>query len=95
MPAVKPSDLQKHQGKKVVEQMRKEPVPERYGTASGGVHDRREQRRRDQAAGLVPFAVKLPADLVAALQERSRRDGTPLGDLAAELLRDALSNDGS
>lgn len=88
---VKPSELQKQQGKKVVERMRREPASERYGAGASGIHERREQRKRDQAAGLVPFAVKLPADLVADLQERAQAEGTSLNALTAALLADALA----
>lgn len=87
---MKRADLEKVQGKKVVGRMQKAPAPDRFGTGSSGIHDRREQRKRDQAAGLVPFAVKLPDDLVADLQERAKARGQPLGELAADLLRDAL-----
>jgi hypothetical protein len=93
MPLVKATDLQKMQGKKLVERMRREPSNERYGTGSAEPGDRREQRKRDQAAGLVPFAVKLPHDLVADLQARAKASGTPLNELTAGLLRNALSQD--
>jgi hypothetical protein len=88
---MKRTDLEKLQGKKVVENMRRERARDRFGAGSGVVHDKREQRRREQAAGLVPFAVKLPADLVAAVQERARATETPLNVVAAELLRLALA----
>ena len=91
--AVKRTDLEKLQGKKVVGRMRREPLPDRYGTASAEPGDRREQRRRDAAAGLVPYAVKLPADIVQALQERAQKDGVGLSELSAELLRAALGPD--
>ena len=90
MPPMKRAELEKVQGKKVVDRMQKAPARDRFGAGSSGIHDRREQRKRDQAAGLVPFAVKLPGDLVAALQDRAKSSGQALGDLAADLLRDAL-----
>lgn len=89
---MKSSDLEKHLGKKITGRMQREAVPERFGAASAEPRARREQRERDQAAGLVPFAVKLPADLVAALQERAKARGATLNDLTAELLRDALGH---
>lgn len=49
---------------------------------------RREQRERDRAQGLVPFAVKLPADLVKQLRELAREK--PLHNVVAELLRKGL-----
>jgi hypothetical protein len=51
---------------------------------------RREQRERDRAAGLVPFAVKLHGDLVRQLQQRAQQRGVALDALADELLRRAL-----
>jgi hypothetical protein len=38
----------------------------------------------------VPFAVKLPAALVAQVHERAQRDGVPVGEAVADLLRAAL-----
>jgi hypothetical protein len=87
---MKRAELEKVQGKKVVDRMQKAPARDRFGAGSSGIHDRREQRKRDQAAGLVPFAVKLPDDLVAGLHERAKARGQTLGELAADLLRDAL-----
>jgi hypothetical protein len=56
--------------------------------------DRRAQRAAERAAGLVPFAVKLPATLVAELHARAQRDGQPLGESVAALLRAALGAPG-
>ena len=39
-----------------------------FGNDAAPVVDKREQRKRDQALGLVPFAVKLNSDLVKQLQ---------------------------
>lgn len=86
---MKRTELEKLQGKKVVERMKRQPV----ASAADELRDKREQRRRDQAAGLLPFAVKLPADLVAALQARAQSSGASLNDLVASLLRDALARD--
>lgn len=90
---MKRTDLEKHLGKKIVGQMKREPVPERYGAAAAEARNRREQRLGEQAAGLVPFAVKLPSDLVAALQDRAKAQGATLNDLTADLLRAALAPD--
>lgn len=92
---MKRADLEKMQGKKVVEEMRRSPARDRFGAASSQPQDRREQRRREAAAGLVPFAVKLPERLVAELQARARTRGTGLNELAEELLRKALGDAGA
>lgn len=88
---MKRTDLEKHQGKKIVGAMKREPTSDRYGSASTQHVDKREQRRRDQAAGLVPFAVKLPQDLVASLQALAKERGVALDELAAELLRKGVA----
>jgi len=49
-------------------------VPGRYGQAAAEVVDRKEQRRRDSAAGLVPFACKLPSELATTRDWRTRPD---------------------
>jgi hypothetical protein len=89
---MKKSDLEKHLGKKIEGRMRREPTPDRYGSGSGGVADKRVQRERDKAAGLVPFAVKLPQPVVAALQARARERGASLDDVTADLLASALAS---
>ena len=52
--------------------------------------DRREQRKRDQALGLVPFAIKLEGELVTQLQSLAQERGIPLNELTADLLRKGL-----
>ncbi|WP_036248115.1 hypothetical protein, partial [Methylibium sp. T29] len=60
-------DLEKDKAKKTLGRLSQSGTPQRFGAAALPALDRREQRRLDQAAGLVPFATKLPAPLVAAL----------------------------
>ena len=83
---MKKADLEKRLGQKIVGRMRQEPHSDRYGAASGAVADKREQRERDKAAGLVPFAVKLPQALVARLQSLAVERGVTLNELTGELL---------
>jgi len=86
---VKPADLAKLQGKTI--SGRQGPsTQDRYGKGSGEVADRREQRRRDQEAGLVPFAVKIHQDLARELQELAQSRGTSLNELTAEVIRKGL-----
>lgn len=87
---MKKSRLDNQQDKKIEDAMKREPIPDRFGASSGAPADKREQRRRDQAAGLVPFAVKLPQDLVGSLQALSQSRGVPLNELADELLRKGM-----
>jgi hypothetical protein len=65
-------------------------TPQRYGRDSSAPLDRREQRERDRELGLVPFAVKLHADLVREVQARAQARGVGLNEIAAELFRKAL-----
>lgn len=53
--------------------------------------DRREQRKRDQALGLVPFAVKLDSALVQQLQGLAQSRGVEVQVLVGELLVKALA----
>jgi len=55
------------------------------------VIDRREQRKRDQALGLVPFAVKLNSDLVLQLQTIAKERGGDLNEVVAELITKGLA----
>jgi hypothetical protein len=56
------------------------------------VVDRREQRRRDQALGLVPFATKLNADLVTQINALAAEQGTDVGTIVTALLQKGMAN---
>jgi len=58
--SMKKTDLAKNLALKISGQMKGAGTPGRFGQAASDVVDRKEQRRRDAAAGLVPFACKLP-----------------------------------
>ncbi|HKB83984.1 MAG TPA: hypothetical protein VKD04_12395 [Burkholderiales bacterium] len=87
---MKKADLEKSKGKKIDGLMSQSPVPGRFGQNSAVVVDRREQRKRDQALGLVPFAIKLEGDLVKQLQTLAQERGIGLNELTAELLKKGL-----
>ena len=88
--SMKKSDLDKHLGKKLGGQMKTAGVPGRFAQGASEMLDRRERRRRDAAAGLVPFACKLPSDLAATLRERGAGHANGINALVEELLRKAL-----
>jgi hypothetical protein len=88
--SMKKSDLDKLLGKRLGGQMKMAGVPGRFAQGAGEMIDRREQRRRDAAAGLVPFACKLPSDLAATLRERGAAHGGGINGLVEELLRKGL-----
>lgn len=85
---MKRTELEKRKGLAITNAQRQ--AGNRYGPAQAMPPDRKAQREADRAAGLVPFAVKLPSELVAQLQARAQRDGRPLNELVADLLRAGL-----
>ncbi|HET9024404.1 MAG TPA: hypothetical protein VFN64_07500 [Burkholderiaceae bacterium] len=86
---MKRTELEKRKGLKIANAMRQTGNP--YARAAETEADRRAQRDRDRALGLVPFAVKLPQDLVRQVQERAQSRGARLDDLVADLLRRGLA----
>ena len=62
-----------------------------FGNNDAAPLDRREQRKLDQALGLVPFAVKLNAELVEQLQTLAKERGVDLNVLVADLLTKSLA----
>jgi hypothetical protein len=68
---MKKTDLVKQLAKKLDGRMQAAGVAGRFGQGSALPADKREQRRQDAAAGLVPFACKLPSDLVLQLQTKA------------------------
>lgn len=87
---MKKTDLAKSDAKKLMNQMGAQGAA--FGAAGkAAAPDRREQRDRDRALGLVPFAVKLNGDLVQQLQTLSKERGVELNQLVAELLQKGLS----
>ena len=87
--AMKFTDLHKNLGLKIDGQMRNAATPDRFSQGNEVV-DKKEQRRRDQAQGLIPFAVKIHKDLAAQLQQKATADGVALNDLVEGLLRKGL-----
>lgn len=85
---MKRTELEKRQGLQIANAQRRAGNP--YGPAAQGAEDRKARRERERAAGLVPFAAKLPKDLVAQLQARAQAEGRDVDGLAAELLRRSL-----
>lgn len=87
---MKKTDLVKNLGLKIKGQMQKSAIPGRFAEGSTAVPDRREQRKLDQAAGLVPFAVKLHAELVERLRVLALAEGVGVNELTERLLRAGL-----
>jgi len=87
---MKKTELDKQLGLKIANQRKGPDVGGRFGQGGAASIDRREQRRLDAAAGLVPFACKLPSELVAKLAERAASTDGGLNALMAEIVTKAL-----
>jgi len=88
---VKKTALAKSDAKKLMGKM-STPGSAVIGAAGAAVVvDRREQRKLDQALGLVPFAVKLNSDLVLQLQTLAKSRELDLNALVAEVLQKGLA----
>ena len=88
--SMKKTDLTKHLAKKLDGRMRAAGVPDRFAQGAADATDKREQRRLDSAAGLVPFACKLPGELVKRLHERAAAHEGGINALVAQVLDKAL-----
>ncbi|HTJ93520.1 MAG TPA: hypothetical protein VL424_10500 [Pararobbsia sp.] len=90
---MKKTDLEKNKALKLTQSM-KQTHSDRFGKESTtAVLDRREQRKLDQAKGLVPFACKLDGELVTALKERAATHPDGMNGLIDALLRAGLAAD--
>jgi hypothetical protein len=87
--SMKSADIDKHKMLKSMGTMKGE-VRNRNAQATAPV-DRREQRKSDQAAGLVPFACKLPLELVNTLRDAAATRAVGLNELVAQLLHKGLA----
>jgi len=91
---MKKAQMEKSKGRQITSAIRQAPVPGRFGHASVALQSRKEQRKLDQAAGLIPFAVKLPGDLVGKLRVLADDRRTGMNEITAELLEKALASRG-
>ena len=87
----KKTDLVRQLESKLEGQRKRTGVPGRVAEEADALPARTAQRRLDAAAGLVPFACKLPAPLAQQLRERADRHDGGLNVLMAELLTRALA----
>lgn len=84
--SMKKTDLEKNKAKKIAGTMKSAGVPDRFAQGAASALDKRERRTRDAAAGLLPFACKLPAELVRSLHDRAVGHEGGLNALVAQLL---------
>ncbi len=88
--SMKKFDLAKSVALKVAGQMKVAGVPDRFAQGAAASLDKREQRKRDAAAGLVPFACKLPLALITQLNERAADHEAGVNGLVAQWLSAGL-----
>lgn len=88
---MKKTDLEKNKALKLMGKLNAAIPPDRYAGAVP-TRDRREQRRLDQAAGLVAFPVKLQQSTITALQARAQAEGVSTNELINALLAEALKD---
>jgi len=86
---MKRTDIAKNMALKLDERMKHAGTPGRF--AGGVVPDRKEQRKLDQAQGLIPFAVKLDAQLAGEIRTLAASRQLGVNELVAELLRKGLA----
>lgn len=86
--SMKKTDLYKNLGLKIDGKLKQAGTPDRF--AQGGVLDRKAQRKLDQAKGLIPFAVKIDAQLASDLRNLAASRALDMNELVDELLRKAL-----
>jgi hypothetical protein len=87
---VNKTDLEKLKGLKIEAQVGKTMQASGFGKNEVAPLNRREQRKLDQAAGLVPFACKLDGELVKSLQVLAQERAIGMNELVAELLKKGL-----
>ena len=88
---VKRTELEKLKGTKLSGNMKLAGIPDRFGKDAGSLPDKREQRKRDQEAGLVPFAVKVHGDVVKQINALAESQQKSVSEVTAELLAKALA----
>jgi hypothetical protein len=86
---VKTAGLEKLKGRKISGKMH-QGGPDAFGKDAATAVSRREQRKLDQAEGLVPFAVKLNAELVKRIQGLAQERKTGVNEIVSELLQKGL-----
>jgi hypothetical protein len=86
---MKKTDLAKNDAKKLMNQM--DARGKQFGASAAVLIDKREQRERDRALGLVPFAVKLNGDLVQQLQKLAQERELDMNQVVADVIRAGLA----
>ena len=91
--SMKKTDIEKNKAMKIVGTMRSTLAPDRFAQGAAAALDKKERRARDAAAGLVPFACKLPVEMVKQLHDSAAAHEGGLNALVAALLQSGLKQD--
>lgn len=90
---MKKTDLEKNKALKIVEKMKKGGTPDRFsGDSAGAPIDRREQRKLDQAQGLVAFPVKIKQTHADQIRAMATAQNVSTNELMDVLLEKALKS---
>jgi hypothetical protein len=89
---MKKTDLYKNEGLKINGQMKQAGTPDRFGGAASAAMSRRDQRKLEQAQGLVAFAVKLDGELVKQIHARAEAGRTSINETVTALLTRGLAD---
>lgn len=81
--------LERIKAYKIVSQLKQSGIAANQQNQTPAV-DRREQRKQDQAAGLVPFALKIKQTQADQLRELAKERGVSTNEIVTELLQKAL-----
>jgi len=89
---MKRTDLEKTLGTKIKAKIHTNSESGPFNKDTVKPLDKREQRKLDQAQGLVPFAVKISIELVEKIQDIAKEEKSTVSEVVAELLKKALEN---
>jgi len=87
---MKRTDLEKSIGTKINSKIERNSESGPFSKDSAKPVDKREQRKLDQAKGLVPFAVKINIDLVERIQDIAKEQQSSVSEVVTELLLKGL-----
>jgi len=89
---MKRTDLEKSVGIKINSKVKRNIETSPFSKDNYKPVDKREQRKLDQAQGLVPFAVKINHDLVQKIQDIAMEEQTGINEIVSELIQRGLAS---
>ncbi len=92
--SMKKTDLEKNKAMKIVGTMKSSLAPDRFAQGAAAATDKKERRARDAAAGLVPFACKLPVAMVKQLNDLAATHDGGLNALVESLVQKGIEESG-